>query len=338
MINLKKEKIKRVIAFLVGIVISVAALYYLCRDIDFERFKKEFSNLQLWVAFPLFLLFIASLYIRALRWRLLLPASLRENLGDRELMDSALIGFSANAVLPLRAGEIVRPLFLKKLTGVPFTSGLTSIFTERVFDLLSLLVVAFFALATVKDPPAFLIITSRGLGLIAGIGVVGIILCTFFGSWTLSLADKLGGRILPENLKGKVLGILRHVIEALSALRTCKDIFLVLVYSFAIWLLAALYYQLSLHLFGESVGFIGGVLLAVTIAFAVAAPSSPGFLGTYQFGCALTLSHILDFSNEFSLAYGLTVHLVQTGSMLLFALVVLWKRGIGISYALEQKA
>ncbi len=322
---------RRLLTLLFGLAISAALLFYLVKDIDFALFQREFHRLRLWVALPLFLIFLATLYLRGLRWKLLLPAQYRAGLRLRDLVDASTIGFAASSVLPLRAGEVIRPLFLRRLSGVPFTAGFASIFTERVFDLTALLIVAYLALTRVESAPQFMITTARALGTIAFVGVLGLLACALAGPWTLRLAERIVPKVVPGKLSAKLLELLRQVVGVLSALRSASEIALVIVYSLAIWLGFALYYQLSLQLFGEAVSFHAGLLLASTIAFAVAAPSSPGFLGTYQFGCALTLTSIYGYPDEFSLAYGLTVHLVQTVSLLLYTAFVLWRRGIGLS-------
>jgi hypothetical protein len=78
-----------------------------------------------------------TFYWRTIRWRLLLSPS--HQLTNGQLMGPLWIGFCFNGIFPARAGEIARPLALTKTTGVPFTTGLSTIVLERVFDGLTLL-------------------------------------------------------------------------------------------------------------------------------------------------------------------------------------------------------
>jgi uncharacterized membrane protein YbhN (UPF0104 family) len=93
---------------------------------------------------------------------------------------------------------------------------------------------------------------------------------------------------------------------------------------------------MAAKMLGVDLSLFAGLLISVTIAFAVAAPSSPGFIGTFQFGCALTLTNILNLSQEFSLAYGLVVHAIQTATLLLVTAAVLAFSGQGLKSVLKS--
>jgi len=65
---------------------------------------------------------LASLYIRAQRWRILLRP-----LGDVPLypaLSATAIGFGASSILPFRIGEIVRPALLGRFDGNRFAPAL----------------------------------------------------------------------------------------------------------------------------------------------------------------------------------------------------------------------
>ena len=62
----------------------------------------------------------------------------------------------------------------------------------------------------------------------------------------------------------------------------------------------------------------------------------PALLQTFQFGCALTLTNILHLSKEFSLAYGLAVHALQTATLVLITIGVLAFSGQGLKGIVEK--
>ena len=316
------------IAFTVGILISVVLLGYLFYDLDFDKFTAEFARFNPWVALPMEVLFLVTIILRALRAQLLFPAEQQQKLTLRSVIESVLIGFSATSILPMRAGEIIRPLYLQRKTGVPLVSGIASMFTERIFDLVSLLTLATVLFSRIPSAPPFLVTTSKWLALISLCGLSGIIVCAFFGSFAERLARRILTPLLPEKFSVVIFGLLSQLIGTLGAVKGVKNLLLILAYSFGIWLISGVYYQISTMMLGVEISFLSGLLLTVTIAFAVAAPSSPGFIGTYQFGCALTLTSMLGHSNEFSLAYGLAVHAVQTATLLLVTVLVVGLSGM----------
>lgn len=67
------------------------------------------------------------------------------------------------------------------------------------------------------------------------------------------------------------------------------------------------------------------------VAFAVAVPSAPGFLGTFQFGCIIALSVLYPYSKEFAVAYSVVSLGVQYVVLNLAGLYVLKKRGLNFS-------
>lgn len=325
---MEKKKINRLFSLFLGLLISVGAIFYVFQGVELQQLKTQFYRFSPWPIVPLVVMGFLMFAIRGLRWRYLLPVEQRSQVSLLDLYEATVFGFAATSILPLRAGEIVRPLCLKRFNSVPFASAFSSIFSERVFDLLSVVALGFLALSQVSDPPVFLSIAAQTLGLIAAIGVVGIFFCSFFGEVTLELAAKILNRIAPQKVVGKLLEFLRHAVVALSVLRRGKELLYVVGLSVLLWGFNAFFYQYSLSLLGEEVNLLAGALLATTIAFAVAAPSSPGFIGTFQFGCTLTLSNILGYSEDFSLAYGILIHLIQTATTLVLAFIALFRRGL----------
>ncbi|MCB0360926.1 MAG: hypothetical protein KDD44_14860, partial [Bdellovibrionales bacterium] len=52
-------------------------------------------------------------------------------------------------------------------------------------------------------------------------------------------------------------------------------------------------------------------LVSVLIGVAVAAPSAPGFLGTFELGCVAALAYTKIHSQEFAIAYAIVTHMLQ---------------------------
>lgn len=328
---------KKALFLTIGVVISIALILYLFKDVDIAKFKAEFSNFNAWYILPLTGLMLLGMVLRAYRSRYLFPKEYREQGNFLTLLETVLVGFTANSFLPMRAGEIVRPYYLQKKIGLPFASGLASIFTERIFDLLALLTIAPLLLSRIPEPPQFLVTTSAALRLISSIGLAGVILCAYWGEFTMKLAQRVVPLILPKKIADFLLTMLTQVIQTLGAAKSFKDLIFILVYSFGIWAVTGCYYQLCGWMLGVDLSLFSGLLIAVTVAFAVAAPSSPGFIGTFQFGCALTLTNILNLSPEFSLAYGLLVHAIQTSSLVLLTILVLFFSGQGVKALFQAR-
>src|SRR5690242_1640832 len=83
-------------------------------------------------------LMISNLF-RAWRWEYLLRP-VKRDLRFRNLFSAMMVGYMINNVLP-RAGEIARPYAIGKLEGVSRSAAFGTVLMERIFDLLSFLVV-----------------------------------------------------------------------------------------------------------------------------------------------------------------------------------------------------
>ena len=80
---------------------------------------------------------ILSLGFRALRWGVLIEPI--HPVGRWRLFSATCIGFAANMLLPLRAGEIVRPWVISRREPVPFAQAMGTIALDRLFDMGALL-------------------------------------------------------------------------------------------------------------------------------------------------------------------------------------------------------
>src|SRR5262245_56907682 len=91
-----------------------------------------------------------NLAIRALRWQYLL-----EPLGAASFSNAfraTAVGFAASAVLPARAGEVIRPYFLARQEDMSATGAFATVILERLLDLVTVLILlAVFVVAFGRD-------------------------------------------------------------------------------------------------------------------------------------------------------------------------------------------
>ena len=296
----------------IGILISGLALYFVFRDLDLALLTKELKRFNL-IYLPLLILaFSIQLLIRGYRWRYLLPNGLE--LSVWKLTEACIVGFFASFVLPLRAGEFARPFALSRWQPVSFTAGFASVVTERVFDVLALLVMLGFCLPHLEKAPEFVIVGAKLLAAIAGIIILLMLLAYLKAEALLSFTEKVLDKTIKSRylaLSEKVLLLAEEFISGLKAISSFGELCLVLMWSLILWLFNAVMYLAGLWSFGVFPSFIVGVVVSVLIALAVAAPSAPGFLGTFQIGCVAALTGIFGYTQELSTAYSVVLHAFQ---------------------------
>lgn len=128
---------KRYIKLFFRTVVTSLLVFYLFKKIDIAQVLNLFNQINL----PLFLLasflYIVSLYISTLRWRIFLTG-----LSIPRLFSLYLIGSFFNTVLPgIIGGDIIKILILKQKTGLH--RAVASVFMDRYTGFAALLMIGF---------------------------------------------------------------------------------------------------------------------------------------------------------------------------------------------------
>src|SRR5262249_12125018 len=88
-----------------------------------------------------------SYYLLGLRWRVLLSAI--QPVSPLTAFWAATVGYLGNNFLPARAGEVIRSVMIGQTTGINKSYVLATALTERVMDLLVLVMLTFLLLPLV---------------------------------------------------------------------------------------------------------------------------------------------------------------------------------------------
>ncbi len=314
-----------------GLLVSGGILAWLALHLDWPAFLREFRRVRIVPILIIVALIYLSLWIRAVRWRHLLPS--HANISRRRLFDATAVGFTANLILPLRAGEIVRPWFLSRGQPLGFATGFASIVVERVFDAFVLMVLLGLSISRIEETPPFVRSGAIALAAVA-LSILALMIYAYFHSgrivrlaeWFL---DATVARVKPSLAK-KLLRMAHEFTEGLRGISNIKELALVLFWSVVLWLEISLLYHVGLLAFGvaDPDPWIG-VTVNVMIAVAIAAPGAPGFLGTFQLGCVVALA-LFGYSREFGLAYSVVLHATEVIPTVLLGLVILHRRGLAL--------
>lgn len=127
------------IQYIFFLCIGLLLLYLVFRKLDMHLVWEEIRNahyawLLLSIVFGVF-----SHIVRAIRWNILIRSLGYETRTDNTFY-SVMIGYLANSAFP-RLGEVTRCAVLSKKSGVPFNSLFGTVISERVFDLIVLILI-----------------------------------------------------------------------------------------------------------------------------------------------------------------------------------------------------
>jgi len=234
--------------------------------------------------------------LRAIRWRLILRDASGAPLPLAPLWHATAIGFMANNLLPVRAGELARAYAARQAASVRFTTALASIAVERVFD--GLMLVALFTVALVA--PSFprdatiggvrlAGLATAGAALFAGILVVALLVVHRPAPW-IALLGRVAQALLPARLAARVTHVAQGLVAGLDVLRSPGRFLAVAAWSLVLWLVNAAAFAVCFRAFGLPVPPEAALVLQGVIGFGVALPSSPGFVGVFEAATRGTLA------------------------------------------------
>jgi uncharacterized protein (TIRG00374 family) len=294
---------------LVGVLISGVFLYLAFRGQDLNEIRDALLESNLWWLPVALALYFVGVWFRALRWHFLLrPVADRTT--ARGLLPIVVIGFMANNVLPLRAGELVRSVLIGRKYNVRKTSALATIAVERIFD--GLVMLGFLALSM-----AFVSLTSelRHLALIsflvfAGL-LIGLFLLTFAGGFVDRVLQLLLGP-LPAGVRERVHRMMESLLGGLGVRRMGGDLAKVAATSVLAWLFEASMYFVLAWAFGgairEAMGVAATLLTTGVANLSTLIPGAPGYVGQFEYGVKLVLNGAMNVPESQALAYAILVH------------------------------
>ncbi len=298
------------IKIIIGLVVSIAFLYFTFKDIELNKLATEFINIDLFFVLPAIVLTFIGMYLRSVRWQIML-SPLKKTL-QKDLLPMTLVGFMAIITFPIRSGEIVRPYLLSKKYNISLTSSMTVIFLERILDFTGLSIVMLLVLITVKLPPTIpLWIVSFIYSLLIAFSILIAIL--FFIYFKKERFLKIISPILkplPKKVTSKILQLIELFIEGLHIIASLKRFLLSIALSLLIWSFAGLIPYATIYFHKLSLSYPLGasfVILFFTMA-GISIPSAPGFLGNFQLPCIEALKLFesgisLETAAAFSISY-----------------------------------
>lgn len=315
----------RTVRTLIGVAISAVALYLAVppRD-EWGNVAAAFARVHYAYLLPIALISAYSIVVRCQRWRLLLRP-----VGDvtfLPLFSATSIGFLCNMVLPLRVGEVIRPVLLANRTRVPVSSVLASVVLERLLDMLTILV--FLGLVMCLVPVSSTIRQSGIVFLVFAVLAVGtIVALQRRHPLALGLVRWVLAR-MPPTVRDRAEAALQSFIGGLQGIGEGSVLVRILGYSLFLWLVIASVFGIGFFACGLDVPFFTGALALVTVvAGAVSAPSAPGFIGTFQAGCILALG-LFGVSRADAVPYAFVVWGAQWLTQIVLGVVFLLRENI----------
>lgn len=281
------------------------------RQVDPRRLWDELLTLNPLLLVPAAACTFVGYATRTVRWRSILGQDAPCEI--RALFSILMIGFTTNNLVPARLGELVRAFLLSRRTGVRKTFALATIFLERLFDGLALVTLLSVLAAFFIDLPGW----GREVELFSVLVFVGIALAIaviLVRPDVARVAFETSIRPLPNSLAGWGRGAAAAFFRGLSSMRRPTVLGQTAALSLAVWVLEWASYAIlssgfQLGLSGPDAALACAFLLVV-VNLGIMIPSSPGYVGTFQFFGVEALK-VFGVAPEVALAFMIVAHLSQ---------------------------
>ena len=258
-----------------------------------------------------------SYLIRALRWQGLLRVEHRIGFWPVFWANSA--GNLGNTILPARAGELLRTVMISAHSGLSKAFVLSTAFSERLADVLALLLLAGFVNSVSHVLPPTLRPMNAAVLAIACIGVL-----FFCLPRRLEDLGNLLANILPERLRERAVQFVRQAAAGVRSLHSYRRLAIFGSLTLVIWLLDAYSTVIAGWALGLSVPFALALLLLAALGLSSIIPALPGQIGLFQF-ITIEVMATAGMDHTHGLMYGLVL---QAGSFLVIGflgLIGIWK-------------
>jgi glycosyltransferase 2 family protein len=275
--------------------------------------------------------------MRAWRWQSLLAPIGRTRFLNA--FTTTVIGFAASALLPARAGEVIRPYLLARRERLNPASAFATIVLERLLDLATVLLL-FSAFVFTVGPgvitgdPGQLARVKLGGGLAALAAVGG--LAVLFG--LAGHPERLGRaalrveRVLPERLARLVASLVETFARGLAVMRDPARLIAALALSFPMWMSIAAGIWLTSRAFHITFPYPASFLVMTILVVGVAAPT-PGAIGGFHLAYQFAVTTFFGADVDRATGAAIVLHAISFVPVTLLGVVFMMREGLTLAGA-----
>jgi uncharacterized protein (TIRG00374 family) len=314
-----------------GLLISVVCLWLAFRNVPLTQFLGALESVK-----PAYLALAAgfqflAVVARGVRWQSILNGGVQ----FRTTFFGHGIGFLFNNILPFRAGEVARTIAVSDWASQPFFKIGSSVLLERLIDMTVVVLGLVLVLPFMQVEMAVL-----RAGLILGAVAFGGVALLFAAAWRPQSGGKVVEWLLdrvPMLPRAQVMGWFEQLIDGVKVLTSARQIGRMVLWSIISWVFSILLYFSVIQSFQPQASLVEATFVVVALSLSISIPSSPGFLGVFQYVGMQAL--VLPFGDKYdhatALAAVMVAYLVYYIGTSLIGVISL--QGFGSSLSLMQR-
>ncbi len=320
---------KKFLLFTISLLLGLCLIVLICQKIDLRGVFLRFGFLTWIQILVLFLLTFIKIIVWVVRWKMILRSMGFSQLPFRNLFSARLGEIAFSHLIPgvFWGGELVRLFALKKNTKVPLSQGLVSVVSERIIEIISFGIFAFFGVL-------ILIFRQNLLGALFYILISAFSLIAFFLIFRLLKSEKISSLIKflhldkikffsqssAMNLVGKVGFICEEIINFFKNMP--QIVFWGIILSCSGYIIDAVQIVLFVRFLGEPVAFANAILVKILIMLSWLVPI-PAALGVYE-GINVLAFQEFQLTAETGLSFALMTRLIDFSFVIVGLLIVIY--------------
>ncbi len=316
---------KRAAKKIVVYVIAAGCLAWVMSGVHFGELLLHIRSMHVWWVLPALILDVLCIVSQGFRWKLLVQPS-----GNATLLrttQAIYAGLFTNLILPLKPSEFVRGYLLSRWMGIPFTSILPSMITERVFDG-SLLVLGIGLCAFFVSLPQEVVNAGLIVGATILIVVVVLVVLAFIGGG--SSANGPSDAAKTWSPIQRIMAFLSQLAGGMRAIWTSAHFLPVLAASMLYVFSQVLSYWMIMKAYGLHLSLWVPVVVLIIVRLGTAVPNAPANIGSYQFFCVISLT-LFDVEKTMATGLAIVLSVVFTIPILILGFPAFLRSGLSVS-------
>lgn len=301
--------------------LGLILIYIWSRFVDIPQIISNLSKVNLMFVGPIFFFLLLSPIMRAVRLKIFLS-----DIAKLKLLDLTFLNIAAqmlNFFIPIRAGEVLKGVYLNTNYQLPLGKSVIWIFIDRFVDFLAVLLmttVLFFITPTTLNTS---FITVIAVVLISTLLLAYLII--FQVNFTKQLFSFLISLLIEKHIKLYFDRFSKFILESFSILnRHPKDLFYMMVITVLAYAADAAIWYFTFIALGVNQGFIKMYLGQLLSALTYLIPAAPGYVGSAEASGLLILSGVFGIAANLASAMIVLWHILVAIYVLIFGLISIY--------------
>ena len=311
-----RSALKNVLMAVLGLSIGGVFLWLALRKVDITEVRSVASALDISIMAFAAMLYWIAVSVRSFRWHILLKEISPVPLVP--VMETLVVGYAVNNVLPARLGEVVRAAYAKRRLRIGRARVFGSIVVERILDLAAIfgcLIVGLLMFRVIDEAgrlPTFELIALNA-GAVIGVALLGLFVVR---------SGNLGIVKLPK----PALIVFEDFRRGLATLNR-NSASLAVVLTITIWSFETAAVAQSIRAFGVQLDVSHALMLMGAASLSTLVPTAPGYLGTYQLVFVIAMT-AFGFSSSVGIVAATAIQIVLFGSVTVAGVLILGIRSV----------